>query len=226
LVKSGLLLVIIAVAVALFGAAAPDDALALTKQPRPAWMVGISWGLGRGVFQSPDGETQKYSEGGIALIRFGRMVGSRAMVALNYTGWIIEFDEEHRGNGELSLFTDEVTDSTIIKSRRSQQQMALSLYWFPGRPNGASAGVYLRAGAGMSWSGSNEVPITPGAPQGHGNRLDEWGWGLSAEGGYEFWVSRNATLGLGVFYNYMSAQETIVDNGWLAGAAINFNIYF
>lgn len=226
LIRSRLLLFFIAIAAVLFCAVAPEDALALTRQPRRAWMVGIGWGLGRGDFNSPDGGTQVYSEGAIPLIRFGRMIGPKTMVALNYSGWIIEFDEERLENGELQRFASDAEDSTIVKSRRSQQQLALSLYWFPGNSDGVSGGIYLRAGAGMGWSGTNQVPITPGESQGHGNRIDEWGWGLSAEGGYEFWLGGHATLGLGVFYDYMSLQDTIVDNGWFTGAAINFNVYF
>jgi hypothetical protein len=58
---------------------------------------------------------------------------------------------------------------------------ALALRTQP-RP-GWMAGV----GWGMGWAGPNEVPIPPGEEQGSGDRVDEWGWGLSAEGGYEFW---------------------------------------
>jgi hypothetical protein len=226
LAKSRLFLAIITVAVVLAGAAAPEGALALTKQPRPAYMVGVGWGMGRGDFSSPDGSSQTYSEGGVALMRFGRMVGSRAMVALNYSGWIIEFDEELMENGGRMLFAGDAEDSTIIKSRRSQQQMALSLYYFPGNSNGATGGLYVRAGAAVGWAGTNQVPITPGEPQGHGNRIDEWGWGVSLETGYEFWVSSNATIGLGAFYDYMSIRETIVDKGWFIGGCVNFNVYF
>jgi hypothetical protein len=188
-------------------------------------MVGIGWGLGRGAFNSPGGDRQEYRDGGIPLIRIGRMLGTSTMLALNYTGWVVEFDEVRLETGGAK-FADGAEDSTIIKNRRSQQQLAMSIYWFPGRPDGASGGVYLRAGGGMSWSGSNRVPITPGEPQGKGNRIDEWGWGVSAETGYEFWVYNNATLGAGVFYNYMSVNETIVDDGWFAGVSVNLNIYF
>jgi hypothetical protein len=189
-------------------------------------MVGVGWGLGRGVFNQPGGDRQEYKEGGIPLIRVGRMLGSKTMLAVNYTGWLIEFDEERMATGGATTFSDEQEDSTIIKNRRSLQQLVLSLYWFPGHQDGASGGVYLRAGAGMGWAGTNQVPITPGQPQGHGDRIDEWGWGVSAEAGYEFWIHTHATLGVGAFYNFMSVQETIVDDGWFTGASLNLNIYF
>ncbi len=226
MVRSGSLLVLVAVATALL-CAAPGDALALRTQQRPGWMVGIGWGMGRGVYTTPAGLRQEYSEGGIPLIRVGRMLGSKAMIALNYSGWLMEFDSEGpEGEGGLGAFASDTEDSTIIKSRRSQQQVALSFYWFPGNPQGASGGVYLRAGGGMGWSGTNLVPIVSGEPQGSGDRIDEWGWGLSAEGGYEFWISGGASLGGGVFYNYMSIRDKSVDDGWFAGAALNLNIYF
>ena len=100
------------------------------------------------------------------------------------------------------------------------------LYRFSGEPGSASGGVYLGAGAGMGWSGTNELPIESDNPQGHGGRLDEWGWGLSFEGGYDFWIFGHAAPGLGVFYNYMSTKEAIVDNGWFTGVFINFNVFF
>ncbi|MGD9140508.1 MAG: hypothetical protein PVJ42_03120 [bacterium] len=223
--RSGLVALIIAIAAVLFCAVAADEAQAITKQQRPDYMVGVGTGLGRGDFNESDGSTQVYSEGGVALLRFGRRLGSKTMLAFDYTGWIIEFDESLE-EPESGLFSDSAEDSTIIKTRRSQQQIALSIYVFPGNPKTATGGIYLRAGFGMSWAGYNEVPITPGAPQGHGDRTDDWGWGLSAEGGYEFWVSKNSTLGLGFFYNYMSLKEALVDDGWLAGGCVNFNVYF
>ena len=190
-------------------------------------MAGIGWGFGQGVFNDSEGGRQEYEDGGIALIRVGRMIGSKAMLAFDYSGWMLEFDKERLESGDGgAMFASEEEDSVIIKNRRSQQQLALSLYWFPGKPNGASGGVFLRAGGGVGWTGTNQVPMVPGEPQGHGDRIDEWGWGVSAEAGYEFWVHSNATLGAGVFYDYMSIKETIVDGGWFAGASMNFNIYF
>jgi hypothetical protein len=224
--RLGIALSIIVIASLMLGILFPGKALALRTQPRHRWMVGVGWGLGRGVFNQPGGGRQEYKEGGIPLIRVGRMIGSRAMLAVNYTGWLIEFDEECLETGRMAAFYDEPEDSTIIKNRRSLQQLVLSLYWFPGNQDGVSGGVYLRAGAGMGWAGTNQVPITPGEPQGHGNRIDEWGWGVSAEAGYEFWIHTHATLGVGAFYDYMSVQETIVDDGWFTGASINLNIYF
>lgn len=228
MVKSGRFVVYIVITLILFCAMAPDDALALRKQPRPHWMVGVSYGMGRGIFKDAGGDRQEYTEGGIALIRVGRMVGSKAMVALNYSGWIIEFSDttwDWVSDSGAHFYASD-SDSVVLKNRRSQQQLALSLYWFPGNPQGASGGVYLRAGAGMGWAGTNELLIESDNPQGHGSRIDEWGWGVSAEGGYEFWVAGNASLGAAAFYSYMSIQDTIVDNGWCAGASMNLNIYF
>jgi hypothetical protein len=227
--KQARVLILIAIAVLFTGAVLPADALALRYQSRPNWMAGVGWGMGKGTFQAPDGSKQEYSEGGVALIRVGRMIGSKAMVALNYSGWLIEFTDTTKDwvpESGHDLFASDPEDSTVLKNRRSQQQLALSLYWFPGNPAGASGGAYLRGGIGMAWAGTNEVLIEADNPQGHGSRIDEWGWGLSAEGGYEFWISSHAALGAAVFYNYTSTQETIVDNGWFTGASLVFNIYF
>lgn len=226
MVKPGHLLIVLAITLMAIGALCPEDALAMRMQPRPHWMVGVGWGMGRGAFNQPDGDSQEYEEGGIPLIRVGRMIGSRAMLAINYSGWVIEFDEERQEDGGAAKFFDEAEDSTIIKNRLGQQQLALSLYWFPGNPGGASGGAYIRAGAGMGWAGINQVPITPGEEQPTGDRTDQLGWGVSAETGYEFWVHKHATIGAGVFYDYMSLQENLVDDGWFAGVSMNFNIYF
>jgi len=222
--RSWLSPLILSAASVLFFAAVCEEAQALTKQPRPTYMAGLGTGLGRGDFNSSDGSSHAYSEGGVAFVRCGRMLGSKTMIGFDYTGWIIEIDESPE-EPQSGLFSDDSGDSTIIKSRRSQQHLAFSVYLFPGNPKGATGGIYLRAGVGMGWASYNEVPITLGAPQGHGHRSDEWGWGASAGGGYEFWVSRNSTLGLGLFYNYMSLDKTTND-GWFAGGAVNFNVYF
>ena len=229
LLRSAPLLIVIAAAITVFSAMAPADALALRRQPRPDYMAGVGYGIGRGVFHDPDGNRQEYSEGAIALIRFGRMIGSKAMVALNYSGWIIEYSDstwDWVGDSDHHFFASSPEDSTVLKNRRSQQQLALSVYWFPGNPKGLSGGVYLRLGGGVGWAGTNELLIQADNPQGHGSRIDEWGWGLSFEGGYDFWVHSNAMLGLGVFYDYMDMKESIVDNGWFTGLSMNFNIYF
>jgi hypothetical protein len=228
LVKSGHFLVCIVIAFAALCALSPEDALAIRKQPRPDYVVGVGWGLGRGTFNAPDGSRQEYTEGGVSLIRVGRMITPEVMLTFNYSGWIIEYSDTTWDwvPESVSHFAAAESDSAVIKNRRSQQQVALGLYWFPGNPHGASGGIYLRASAGMGWSGTNELLIESDNPQGHGSRIDEWGWGISAEGGYEFWVAGNASLGVGAFYNYMSVRDTIVDNGWFTGASMNFNIYF
>lgn len=227
--KPGLFLLLVAVVTPAICTMAPAEALALKTQPRPDYMIGVGWGIGRGVFNTPEGDRQEYTEGGIPLIRFGRMIGSNAMLAINYSGWVIEYSDstwDWVSDSDHHLFSSSPQDSSVIKNRRSQQQLALSLYWFPGNPVGASGGIYLRVGGGLGWAGTNELLIESDNPQGHGSRIDEWGWGVSAEGGYDFWISNNASLGLGVFYNYMSLKETIVDNGWFTGASMNFNVHF
>jgi hypothetical protein len=185
-----------------------NEANALRKQPRPDWMVAIGWGMGRAEFRGPGGTFDEYREGGVALLRVGRMFGQHAMVNINYAGWIIEL-------GDVPL-----------KNRRSLQNLSVGLSWFPGNQRGASCGIYVRAGAGTGWIGAAEVPIIEGEPQGHGERVDEWGWGAFAEGGYEIWISHNSTLGVGVCYTYINTGEDIVDRAWYAGATLNFNIYF
>jgi hypothetical protein len=206
---------------------AAGDAEALRMQPRPNYMVGVGWGMGRGVFHAPDGSMEEYREGGIGLIRVGRMLGQHAMVGASYAGWIIEFDKPSEETGRsVAALGDEEEPLEIDKNRFSQQVLVLSLTLFPGNPRGLTGGVYMRAGGGMGWAGIGEVPVLEGVPKGHGERIDQWGWSFFAEGGYDFWISDHASLGVGLLYSYLGLNRQIVDRGWLAGASVNFNIHF
>ena len=184
------------------------DASALRYHPRPAWMAGVGFGIGRGTFTDPAGVESGYRNGVTPQIRVGRMLGQRSMVGLNYDGWLIEFGE------------------VPTKFRRSLQNVALAVTLFPGNPKGPSGGLYLRAGAGIGWTGTAEVEIVPGGKQERGERVDEWGVGAVGELGYEFWISDKFAAGLVSGINYFDIGETIVDTAWFGSAALTLNLYF
>ena len=185
------------------------DAQAIRFQQRPDWMVGVGWGFGRGVFdEALTGERTTYRDGGAPEIHFGRTFGAHAMVGVNYDSWFIEFGEPP------------------IKTRRSLQNFGVGLSWFPGHPDGPSGGTYLRAGLGVGWSSLNEVEVIEGEEQGNGVRTDEWGLGVSTGAGYEFWISRNFTTGLGFTFDWFDIGEEIVDQGWFGSFVLNMNLYF
>jgi hypothetical protein len=185
-----------------------SDAQAIRFQQRPDWMVSVGWGLGRGSFTDRSGVTSAYRKGAVPVMRVGRMIGSRLMLGVNYGAWVIEY-------GDVPL-----------KHRRSMQNLDVALAVFPGNPEGASGGIYLRFGGGLGWSAQAEVEILPDEPQGHGHRTDEFGIGFFGEAGYEFWITHHFTAGLGLTYNYFQIEETNVQSSWFSAAIVNFNLYF
>jgi len=197
-------LVLGAVAVTLLTA----DAGALRYQQRPAWMTGVGFGIGRGNFTDPAGSESEYRSGVSPQIRIGRMLGQRGMISVNYDAWLIEYGE------------------VPTKIRRSLQNAAFAVTLFPGNPEGPSGGVYLRAGAGLGWTGTAEVEIVPGGKQERGDRIDEWGVGVVGELGYEFWISDHFAAGLVSTINYFDIGETIVDTAWFVSAGLTINLYF
>jgi hypothetical protein len=197
-------LVLGVVAIAFFA----SDAGALRYHQRPPWMAGVGFGIGRGTFTDPAGDESGYRNGVTPQIRFGRMLGQRTMISANYEGWLVEFG------------------TVPTKFRRTLQNAALAVTLFPGNPKGSSGGLYLRAGAGIGWTGTAEVEIVPGGKQERGVRVDEWGVGAVGELGYEFWISDNFAAGLVSGLNYFDIGETIVDTAWFGFTALTVNLYF
>jgi hypothetical protein len=190
-----------------------EPALAIRLQERPTWMAGVSWGFARGKFKGGSDpfepfQSGTYHDGAMPQIHFGFKPWKHFMVGAHYEAWMIEFGEPP------------------IKYRRSMQNLSAGLTWFPGNPQGVTGGIYLRAGGGMGWVGSAAVEVAEEEAQQHGERIDEWGYSVFGDGGYEFWISRNATLGAGVTFNYLGIGEVQVDSGWFSGLVANFNLYF
>ena len=200
--RNGILLAAVLLAVWTAGAGAQRF------QARPDWMVGVAWGFGRGVFEDPAGERSAYRSGSAPQIHFGRALGAHAMVSADYEAWMIEF-------GDVPL-----------KHRRGLQNLLFGVSVFPGDPDGVTGGIYLRGAAGVGWTGTAEVPVVEGEEQGHGERVDEWGWGASVGAGYEFWVAPNFTTGVGASFDYLDIGETTVERAGFASVVLDLNLYF
>jgi hypothetical protein len=185
-----------------------DPSHAIRFQQRPDWRVGLGWGFGRGTFEDPAGDQAQYRSGSAPQLRFGRMLGSRLMAGIDYEAWVIEF-------GDIPT-----------KYRRGLQNLMASIDVFPGNPDGASGGIFLRFAGGMGWSGSAEVPVAVGEAQQHGERIDEWGWGAAFGAGYEFWVAPNFTVGAAAAINYFDLDERIVDRAGFSALVLDLNLYF
>ena len=183
-------------------------ASAMRFQERPTWMVGVGWGFGRGFFDDAELGEHVYRSGSAPQIHFGWKPSTRFMVGTHYEAWMIELGE------------------VPIKIRRSLQNLSLGLTWYPGNPVGPSGGIYLRAGGGLGWAGTAEVPVEEEEAQTHGKRIDEWGVSVFGDAGYEFWISGNATISAGLSLNYLDIGESIVDAGLFAGGLLGLTLYF
>ena len=181
---------------------------AMRFQERPTWMVGIGWGFGRGVFENSTTGENLYKGGSAPQIHFGWKPSSPFLLGVHYEAWMLEF-----GNPPT-------------KYRRSLQNLSAGLTWYPGNPEDASGGIYLRAGGGLGWAGTATVPVEEEEAQTHGDRVDEWGVALFGDAGYEFWISGNATLGAGLSFDYLDIGEQIVGTGFFGAVLLDFNIYF
>jgi hypothetical protein len=183
-------------------------AQSLRLQPRPDWQVGVGLGYGRGTFESPSGTRASYRSGPAFQLRFGHTLGQHAMLGAYYDTWMIEYGE------------------VPTKHRNVQQGLGLGFTCFPGNPAGPSGGIFLRASGGMGWTGIAEKTAIPGEPQGEGERTDEWGFNVAADAGYEFWIARNFTAGLGASFGYLGIDETIVDRAGFAALVLDLNLHF
>jgi len=197
------------------------DANAILYQPRPRWTAGVGFGVGQGeftnvpgtLFYEVDGRTSNYKRGVTPEIHIGMMLSEHFQVGLSYEAWLTEFGD--------------VTTGAPDKWRRTMQNFSLAFAVFPGNQRGASGGIFLRAGAGLGWVGTGWKEVLEGESQSEGLREDDWGWVAFGEGGYEFWVHSNATVGLSATYNYLDVSgDHFVDKAWFTSIVMNFNVYW
>ena len=190
-----------------------ESAHALDCHQRPDWALGIGMGYGRGSFERPAGSRAGYRNGAAPAISLSRLFGQHVAVGLAYEGWMLEFGSA-------------VSDTVAVKVRRNLQTFGGALTVYPGDPLNATGGIYLRATAGVGWSGTAGLVVESEVPQHNAPRLDEWGVGVSASGGYEFWISDKFTTGLGVGFDYLDIGGKLVDRGAFAALLFNINLYF
>lgn len=179
---------------------------------RDGWVVGMSFGVGQAGATDSQGETVTADDGISAQMRFGKMIGQRALLGLEYEGWMIE-------KGDLDH-----------KFRHSLQIWAVSLTFFPGQGTGNGSGFFLRAGSGVALGGRAKVELfedpEEGIVQEHADREDEWGWGLLLGAGHEWRISSSMAVGLALNYDYLMIGETWYDTAWFGAATLNLGWYF
>jgi len=210
---SRLLRILVLTGLAVFGCvAAPRDARALRTHERPAWNIGLGMGYGRGTLETPGGSRDRYQNGAAPQIHIGHQLGQHFMLGVQYEGWMVEFGG--------------VRDTLGVKFRRSLQNFALAGTWFPGNPQSAWGGVYLRGTTGIGWASTAVSEVHKDQPQHNAPRLDEWGMGISASLGYEFRIAKDFATGLSVNFAGFDIGEQIVDRGGFSALLMHLNIYF
>lgn len=154
-------------------------ATALEPHTRDGWYAGVSIGGATGEATFADETVGETEDGFSPQVRLGHMVSDHLALGVGYSGWMYE------------------TGTLPFKYRFSLQNVMLTATWFPGRPDAALGGFYVRVGAGLAWSAIAEVEIFEDEEQGHGDRVTDTGLGLELNLGYEFRVARHAAVGAG-----------------------------
>jgi hypothetical protein len=176
--------------VALFAAAQPAAAF-LEPHVRDGWTVGVAYGTARGEVEVSNGEVDAFQDGVSPQIRVGHSIGRHFSFGASYAGWMFE-------EGELP-----------IKLRLSMQNILAALTWYPGDPERALGGFYMRGGLGVAWTRITAVEIKDDEEQGHGEHLQESGLGAELTLGYEFRVARTVALGMALGVHNLSIQGDV-----------------
>lgn len=185
-----------------------SDALALRPHVRGGWQVGVSYGAAVGDINGTGGETVEFEDGVSPHIRASRMVSRNLAVGLTYAGWMYE-------TGEYPL-----------KHRISMQNLLLGATWYPGRADGASGGLCVRAGLGLGWLGLAVVELEEDEEQGHGDRVEYAGLAGELNVSYEFRITDTVAAGLGIGINGTSLDDDVYESGVFYPITANLNWYW
>lgn len=197
---------------------AVDDAAALKPHVRDGWVLDLSYGMSRGeaTFVDPlvigevtlPGGERGTEDGASTHIGLGHMVGKHLLLGAGYTGWMYE--------------TGEYPD----KYRISLQNIMASATWYPGQPDNALGGLYVRGAVGLAWSAITEIELSEDEEQGHGTRYLDTGLGLELHLGYEFRVFKVMGAGLGVGLNYQSLNGDYYETAYFTPLMMNLSWYW
>lgn len=162
---------------------------------REGWQLGFSYGYSSGRITLANAAEGTGEGGATPQIRLGHSIGSHFALGVEYNGWMLE-------GGDAAE-----------KIRSSLQQVMVAGTWYPGQPERAGGGFYVRAGVGLGWGSVALVEIVDQVQE-HGDRVDETGLGLLAGIGYEFRITSNVAAGMGVGFNYLSIDGDVYESGW------------
>jgi len=202
------------------GAVLPSGVFALQKHERDGWVAGIAFGYGVSKIQSGPALNELdsgWTRGATPRIGIGHMIGNRLLVGYEQCQWM-----EEQGFGEASL-------------RGSLQTFGLELNWFPGNPNSATGGIYLRAGAGLANARFATNPHALGSSGSSGssgdtlhveNHVDEGGTSYFFGTGYQFRVAKPMSIGADLTANYQVIHKQLFDTNWFVPITVELNWYF
>jgi len=187
------------------------DAAALSPHERDGWVVNLAYGNARGkaVFGTSSPILEAETEDGVSpAIRIGHMVGSKVALSVSYVGWLYE------------------TGQDPDKLRFTFQNIMATASWYPGNPERASGGLYLRGSAGLAWSAVVYVPVVEDEEQGHGDRQKNNGLGLEFCLGYEFRVARHVAVGLSASLIHQEFGKDIYDSATFVPVVLDLGFYW
>lgn len=192
---------------------AAGDAAALKPHERDGWVGNLAYGnaWGKATFGSAvpgDADAGETEDGVSPAIRLGHMVGGKVALGVSYVGWLYE------------------TGLDPTKYRFSLQNLMATASWFPGNPDRAIGGLFVRGSVGLAWSAITEVEIVEDEEQGHGDRHKNNGVGLELCLGYEFRVARHVAVGLSASVIHQEFGDDIYDNATFFPIALDLGFYW
>ncbi len=174
---------------------------------RNGWFVGVGYGYGRSIIKAGNAQEYSYQDGATPQIRFGHSIGKHLMAGLEYSGWMLE-------EGDI-----------YNKYRCSLQSVNAAVTWHPGPVDAYWGGFYTRVGVGLAWGRGVWVIIEEQEQVGF-QSLDETGFGLIFQIGYEFRITHNAASGLSTGFSHLDIGKELFDEAQFVPLAMTLNWYW
>ncbi len=181
---------------------------AVLPHVRDGWLIGMSFGLGYGEVTFANDLVGDTVDGVTPQIRFGHMLGKNYSATVEYNGWMYE--------------TGQLPD----KYRISLQGVMAALTWYPGNPESAFGGMFVRAGCGLGWTGLAAVQLDEDLIQEYGIRKDESGLALGFAFGYEMRIVENLAGGMAVGVNYLDIWKDIFEKAYIIPLTLSLTWYW
>jgi hypothetical protein len=166
-------------------------------------MIGLSAGLGSGgLTNSNTGET--FTEDAfVGGFRVGNMLNPHILLHAEIDAWIRDDVIGVETEVQLSLWN-----------------FAIATTWFPGEPESALGGLWLRFGVGLSMTRVDQLGTGVLLSTSKGG----WGWLIGA--GYELRLTRSFALGVGVGYEAVRPDSDLFEDGSFIPMTVDLNWYF